>query len=102
MKKITLFIFTLFVMHGLQAQDTCASAVAVSTGKTTVGNIDGTEVPQPVCALNGDVPAGNNPAGEWYSYTPSQDEVVTITTTSPQNDGGVNSDDTRVHTCTAS
>ncbi len=102
MKKITLFIFTLFVMHGLQAQDTCASAVAVSTGITTVGNIDGTEVPQPVCALNGDVPAGNNPAGEWYSYTPSQDEVVTITTNLPQNDGVINSDDTRVHIYTGS
>lgn len=97
MKKITLLFLFILVSTGIYAQDTCATAIAVTPGLTTVGAINGTE-PQPICAANGDVGAGA--AGEWYSYTSSQVEVVTITTDLPQNDGIVNSDDTRVHVYT--
>ncbi len=93
MKKITLLLLLCLVSYGINAQDTCATAVAVTAGTTTVGTIDGTEIPAPICAANGAGATG----GEWYSYTPSQLEVVTITTNLPQNDGVVNSDDTRVH-----
>lgn len=95
MKKITLLCFMILSAYGLNAQDTCAGAVAVSTGVTTVGTINGTDVPTPICAANG--PVATNGAGEWYSYTSTQDEVVTITSDLPQNDGTINSDDTRVH-----
>ena len=95
MKKITLLCFMILAGYGLNAQDTCATAVAVTPGVTTVGTINGTDVPDPICTLNG--PVTSNPAGEWYSYTSSEDEVVTITTNLPQNDGTTNSDDTRVH-----
>jgi len=94
MKKITLLCFMVLTAYGLQAQDTCASAVAVTPGITTVGTINGTEAPQPLCALNGPVPT--NPAGEWYSYTPTQDEVVTVTSDLPQNAAN----DTRLHVYT--
>lgn len=94
MKKITLVFIFLIGFYGV-AQNTCATAVPVSVGLTTVGTINGTDVPTPICALNG--PVTTNPAGEWYSYTPTQNEVVTITTDLSQNDGVTNSDDTRVH-----
>ncbi|TKS56962.1 T9SS type A sorting domain-containing protein [Mesohalobacter halotolerans] len=100
MKKITLLCFMILTAYSLNAQDTCAGAVAVTPGITTVGTIDGTDVPSPICALNGTV--DTNPAGEWYSYTSSQDEVVTVTTDLPQNDGMTNSNDTRVHIYTGS
>jgi hypothetical protein len=102
MKKITLILISILATYVVKAQDTCTTAVPVSAGITTVGAINGTEVPDPVCAPNGAVPVGNGPAGEWYSYTSTQDEVVTITTDLPQNDGIANSDDTRVHVYTGS
>lgn len=102
MKKITLLFLLLVGSYGIKAQDTCATAVPVVPGITTVGTINGTDVPQPICALNGNVPASFGPAGEWYSYTPSQLEFLTITTNLPQNDGMTNSDDTRMHVYTGS
>lgn len=90
MKKITLLFFAFLAFHLGNAQNTCATAVAVTAGTTTVGTINGT-VPTPVCAPNG--PVTNMPAGEWYSYTPTVDAVVNITTDLPVNAGG----DTRVH-----
>jgi hypothetical protein len=98
MKKITLLFLFVLVSFGVQAQDTCATALPVTAGVTSVGAINGTEIPDPICAANG---AGAT-AGEWYSYTPSQLEVVTINTNLAQNDGLVNSDDTRVHIYTGS
>jgi len=90
--------------YGLNAQDTCDTAVSITEGLTTVGQINGSEEPQPICALNGNVPIANVPAGEWYSFTPTQDGVYLVNSNLPQNDGTINSDDTRVHiyegTCT--
>lgn len=97
MKKIT-FIFTLFFAFQLSyAQDSCATAATVNAGTTTVGAINGA-LSTPDCAEN----AGLNPrtASEWYVYTPTFTGEVNITTNLPQNDGILNSDDTRLHVYT--
>jgi hypothetical protein len=79
MKKITLLLtfFALF-SQTIKAQDTCASALAITTsGLYTVGVINGTP-PTTFCAPNGTIPAINIPGGEWFAYTPEQNYTVTI------------------------
>ena len=93
MKKITLVLFTLFAFQLGNAQDTCATAVSVGEGITTVGAINGT-------SLNTCGWQTAATAGEWYSYTASQVGLVTITTNLPQNDGVTNSNDTRISVLT--
>lgn len=81
MKKITLLLtlFSLFTQT-IKAQDTCASALAITTsGIYSVGVINGTQVPSPICPTNGAaIPAAYIPAGEWYAYTPTQNYTVTV------------------------
>lgn len=86
---ILLFMVPAF---GAFAQNTCATALPITAGTHTVDTIDGTEIPDPICAQNG---AGAT-NGEWYVYTPTQDYTVTLTTDLVQNTGG----DTRVHVYT--
>ncbi|MBT8265701.1 MAG: VCBS repeat-containing protein [Bacteroidia bacterium] len=74
------------------AQDNCNSAVPISAGLYTVEVINGNEIPNPICAANGN----NATAGEWYQYTAPQNAFVTITTDLQQNSGG----DTRFHVYT--
>jgi hypothetical protein len=99
MKKIIFIIsFLTLFFQTMKAQDTCASAVQISTpGFYSVGVINGTQIPSPVCAANGSIPAANIPAGEWYVYTPEQNYTVTISTDIVQNTPRV---DTRVHVYT--
>jgi ASPIC and UnbV/Secretion system C-terminal sorting domain/FG-GAP-like repeat len=94
MKKITLLVILLhFVGINAYAQDTCATALPLSTGGLyVVTAVNGTEVPTPVCTINGSVTT--TPAGEWYAYTPTNDHTVTITTDISQNTPRI---DTRVH-----
>jgi hypothetical protein len=94
MKKITLLVILLhFVGINVYAQDTCATALPLSTGGLyVVTAVNGTEVPTPVCTINGSVTT--TPAGEWYAYTPTNDHTVTITTDISQNTPRI---DTRVH-----
>lgn len=89
MKKITIVLFTFLAFQLGSAQNTCATAVAVGEGITTVGAINGTS--QNTCGWQTAATAG-----EWYSYSATQDGVVTISSNLPQNDGITNSDDTRV------
>jgi len=91
MKTITLLLSLCLSVGMLNAQDTCATAVAIQAGLNTVSGIDGTDAPNPVCT-------GGSQAslGEWYSYTPTQDYSVTLTTDLAQNSGG----DTRFHVYT--
>ncbi|WP_412983852.1 T9SS type A sorting domain-containing protein [Pontimicrobium sp. IMCC45349] len=90
MKKITLFfILILAFSFKSYAQDTCATALSVTTGVTSVAAIDGTEIPDPICAANDAGATG----GEWYSFTATVDGVVNITTDLQANAGG----DTRLH-----
>lgn len=93
MKKNTLFfIFLNLIAYSSFGQDTCSTAITIpGAGLYTVGMINGTEVPTPVCAPNGTIT--NNPAGEWYVYTPSSDYTVTVITDIVENTPRV---DTRV------
>jgi len=72
MKKTTLyFLFSILFSLTLQAQDTCNGALPISgPGIYAVGIING-QAPTTFCAPNGAI-VTNVPAGEWYSYTPSQ------------------------------
>ncbi|NNC82194.1 MAG: T9SS type A sorting domain-containing protein [Flavobacteriales bacterium] len=81
-----------FLWSSQYAQDDCASALAIQAGLHTVTLVDGTEVPQPICAANGD--GADN--GEWYTYTPTEDYTVTVTSDLAQNEGI----DTRFHVYT--
>jgi len=74
------------------AQNTCATAQAITAGTYSVAGVNGTEVPSVICAENG--PGAT--AGEWYTYTPNADYSLTITTNLP----GTNGEDTRLHVYT--
>ncbi|WP_397364057.1 FG-GAP-like repeat-containing protein [Olleya sp. R77988] len=97
MKKLLLTSFTCLASLFMVAQtnsDTCADADADTpiTGSgtfTVTGTVDGSEIPMPICANNG-TGATN---GEWYTYVPTNDFTVTVTTDLTQNSGL----DTRVH-----
>lgn len=77
------------------SSDTCidaANATSINgTGTFTVSAVNGSEVPNPICAANGT--GANN--GEWYAYTidTTEETGVTVTTDLTQNSGG----DTRLH-----
>ena len=88
MKKTLLFIL-LFIFQQNQAQDICITAVPITAGYYTVDAINGTDVPSPICAENGT----GATAGEWYSYTPTQNYTITISTELEIN---LNKD-TRIH-----
>ncbi len=88
MKKTLLFIL-LFIFQQIKAQDTCIEAVPITAGYYTVDAINGTDVPSPICAENGT----GATAGEWYSYTPTQNYSVTVSTELQIN---LNKD-TRIH-----
>ena len=95
MKKTLLFtLFTLLITIGNFAQDNCAEAFAITgPGIYSVGVINGTQ-PTTFCAANGAIPTVNVPAGEWYSYTPTQNFSITITSDIAAN---TPRKDTRVH-----
>lgn len=92
MKKITLFILLCFNLQMIKAQDTCTSAASTLAGTTTVGTINGTQIPSPICTTGGGTPT----AGEWYKYIPTQEYTVTVSSDLAINSGK----DTRVHVYT--
>ena len=79
MKKITPLLIFVFMMQISKAQDSCNAPIFISAGMHSTGIING-EMPSLFCASNGDIPKANNPAGEWYAYTPTQNYTVTVTT----------------------
>jgi hypothetical protein len=85
--------FTFFLLLGMpvlsQAQNTCATAVPITAGTYVVSAVDGTDVPTVICATNGT----GQTAGEWYTYTPSANYTVTLTTDLAASAGA----DTRFH-----
>lgn len=89
MKRALLLLTACAGVIGTRAQNTCATALPITFGSHSVAAVDGTEVPSPICAQNG---AGAT-AGEWYTFTPAEDTVVTISTVA----SGV---DTRFHVYT--
>lgn len=75
--KIILSFLVLFIFQFTNSQNTCAEALPITFGTYTVDAINGTQIPLPVCtAQNG----ANATKGEWYSYTPTQNISVTVTT----------------------
>lgn len=85
---------TFFLLLGApflsQAQNTCSTAAAITAGNTyVVTAVDGTDVPTVICTTNGT----GQTAAEWYTYTPTADYTVTLTTDLP----GTNGVDTRFH-----
>ncbi len=99
MKKFTLVLSLLFLGSMSWAQsssDTCidaSTATAItSAGLYSVDIIDGTDVPDPLCAANG-IGADN---GEWFRFIPAATDYYIVSTDSDiltQNSGK----DTRVH-----
>lgn len=98
--KITSFLILkalLFVTNVIHGQITCFDAMPITAGNHIVNAIDGSQVPQPVCAPNGAIPIQNNPRGKWYKYVPTQNYNVTVTTDLATNTPRV---DTRFHVYT--
>lgn len=89
MKKITILFFLLHFLFS-NAQNQCQSALPITAGFFTVGMINGTGTTI-YCAENG--PSYN---AEWYSYTPTSNYLVTLTTDLNQNSFS----DTRFHVYT--
>ncbi len=68
-QKITLLLFCLGFQFS-SAQSTCATALPITAGTTTVNAITGTNLSSSCSTAN---------LAEWYSYTPTQNHSVTIT-----------------------
>jgi ASPIC and UnbV/Secretion system C-terminal sorting domain/FG-GAP-like repeat len=98
MKNFSLTIFLLMLCNIANAQNTCATALPITAGVFSVGTINGTDIPNASCTINGATPIANNPAGEWYTYTPTANYFLTITTDLLINSGK----DTRVIVYTGS
>lgn len=90
MRKITFSILAILMSSFVMAQDNCNNALTIVAGTTyTVDEVLGSQVPEPICASNGN---GAN-AGMWYSYTSAIDQSLIISTDLQQNSGR----DTRFH-----
>ncbi|MFK7750748.1 MAG: T9SS type A sorting domain-containing protein [Kordia sp.] len=75
MKKITLLLlFSLFFTFKGIAQDTCATATAITAGTYTVTAVNGTEGTTTICS--GATTTGA--AAEWYTYTPLTSGSATV------------------------
>jgi hypothetical protein len=71
MKKITLLFFLFCGIQFSHAQGTCATAQAITAGLHTVTEITGTNTVTPCYSTNAT-------KANWYSYTPTQNYTVTI------------------------
>lgn len=96
MKKIYLLFILCFGFSFTNAQNTCETALAITSGVYSIDYINGPDGPSPICSENGPVPG--TAMGEWYTYTPTEEFTVTVTTDLPNNNGK----DTRVHVYTGS
>ncbi|MEO8590814.1 MAG: CRTAC1 family protein, partial [Flavobacteriales bacterium] len=77
MKKTVLCVVLCLALSNAWAQDGCATALPIVAGTYAVTAVNGPEIPNPICALNG---LTNVTASEWYTYTPAEDLALTITT----------------------
>ncbi len=80
------------IAFGAAAQNTCLTALPINAGTHTLASFIGTQIPIPVCASGGT----GATHGQWYSYTPSDDYLLTVSTDLSQNAGI----DTRFHVYT--
>ncbi|QYJ68195.1 FG-GAP-like repeat-containing protein [Flavobacterium litorale] len=90
MKKILTLLLTSVGIISLNAQDTCATAEAVTIGINNASYADTSEVPTLICTLG-----TNNEltSGLWYTYTSATIINVTVSTSLE----GYPNTDTRVH-----
>lgn len=88
-KQLLILSMAIFTSYSVSAQSTCANAQVVTAGTYSFATVDGTEVPQPICASGG----GGATAGKWYKYTAPDNLQVTVTTDFAIN----NNVDNRVH-----
>ncbi|MBK9512306.1 MAG: VCBS repeat-containing protein [Flavobacteriales bacterium] len=79
--RFTLVVTTLCVTLAANAQNDCATAIPITVGTYVVDTVDGAQIPLPVCATGGNTATN----GEWYTYTPSEDRSLTVTTDLPEN-----------------
>ena len=85
MKTRSTLLFSAVALLGTaaHAQNSCSSAVPITAGTYTIDQVNGNEIPVPLC--------NDNDAGalhtEWYSYTAGEDLSLTISTDLPQNAG---------------
>ena len=89
MERFLIYCTASVVALNCAAQNTCLTALPIAAGLHTIAQIDGSQIPIPICTFTGT----GATAGEWYSYTPTADHGVTITTDLAQN----TNDDTRFH-----
>ncbi len=84
MKRTLFTMVTGLLAWQAGAQNSCATAVPLMVpGNYYISQVDGSEIPEPVCATGGDMAT----AGEWYAYTATMDTAITVTTDLPQNNG---------------
>jgi hypothetical protein len=84
MKKFTLLVVLSFTIQITNAQNTCASATAITTaGSYVVGTIVASQVPSPLCGTS-----SGATGSIWYAYTPTQNYTVTVTSDLNVNAGG--------------
>ncbi len=76
MKTKLLFLLVLVNSSIIFAQNNCSTALPISSGSHIVDAVNGTQVPNPICAPNG----SGATAGKWYSFTPTTNYTVTVTT----------------------
>lgn len=90
MKKTLLTLTFILLLKMISvAQQTCSSALVISSGIGTIAPITGTQIPTQMCATGG----SGATAANWYKYTPSQNYSVILTTDFAANAGI----DNRVH-----
>lgn len=89
MKKFILLFVCLVFSFNSYSQDTCLTAIAITTGSYNVTAVNGSEVPSPICAPN----VSGATAGDWYIFTATVDGVANVTTDLLANTGG----DTTIH-----
>lgn len=82
MKKITLLLLGLSSWM-TYAQNTCATALPVSAGSHVVAAVDGATPVNILCGAN----TTNATLSEWYTYTPTGNYTVTLTTDIAINSG---------------
>ncbi len=78
MKKIILLVVLNFSIQFVSAQNSCATATAITTaGSYVVSSIVPGTIPSPICPGNSSTAALTG--SRWYAYTPTQNYTVTVT-----------------------
>lgn len=82
MKNLYLFLAALLLSYLGYGQNSCSTALPITTGTFVIAQIDGAPPPF-ICT-------GTDPvsAAEWYQYTPTGNFQVTVTSDLPENTNG--------------